>query len=148
MNIIACVKRVPTTEATAEISADGKGLDSKNFQYMVSFYDEIAVEQAVQTKEAKGGEVTVLSPGSASGSKEIRECMAKGADKAVLLVDEEWQSRDCRATAKALVAKISELGGQLVFMAKSPPTATTPPWAPWLPRTSTSPALPTWSALS
>ncbi|MEZ5975895.1 MAG: electron transfer flavoprotein subunit beta/FixA family protein [Planctomycetota bacterium] len=118
MNIIACVKRVPTTEATAEISADGKGLDSKNFQYMVSFYDEIAVEQAVQTKEAKGGEVTVLSLGSASGSKEIRECMAKGADKAVLLVDEEWQSRDCRATAKALAAKISELGGQLVFMGK------------------------------
>ncbi|MCB9907310.1 MAG: electron transfer flavoprotein subunit beta/FixA family protein [Planctomycetes bacterium] len=118
MNIVACVKRVPNTEAVAEISADGKGLDAKNFQYIASFYDEIAVEQAVQTKEALGGEVIVLSLGSAAGSKEIRESMAKGADKAVLLVDEEWQSRDCRATAKALACQLSELKADVVFMGK------------------------------
>ncbi|MCP5020710.1 MAG: electron transfer flavoprotein subunit beta/FixA family protein [bacterium] len=118
MNIVACVKRVPNTEAEAKLASDGQGLDSSSYQYMVSFYDEIAVEQAVQTKEALGGEVTVLSLGSKGGTKEIRECMAKGADKAVVMVDENWQDRDCRATAKILSAKISEQGADLVYMGK------------------------------
>jgi electron transfer flavoprotein beta subunit len=118
MNIVACVKRVPNTEAEAKLAAGGQGLDSSSYQYMVSFYDEIAVEQAVQTKEALGGEVTVLSIGSKGGTKEIRECMAKGADKAVVLVDENWQDRDCRSTAKTLACKLSELNAELVFMGK------------------------------
>lgn len=119
MNIVACVKRVPSTEAVAKPTADGQGLDSTGLQYMVSFYDEIAVEEAVKTKEALGsGEVTVLSMGSKSGTKEIRECLAKGGDKAVVLVDEEWETRDARATAKALSAQISSMGADLVFMGR------------------------------
>ncbi len=118
MNIVACIKRVPTTETVAEISANGKALDPKNFQYMLSFYDEIAVEQAVQTKEALGGELTLLTLGSKGGTKEIRNCIAMGADKAMLVVDEDWQDRDCRATAKILASKLQELNADLVFMGK------------------------------
>jgi electron transfer flavoprotein beta subunit len=118
MNIVACVKRVPTTEAQAEIAADGKSLKTDGLQYMISFYDEIALEQAVQTKEAKGGEVTVLTIGPASGSKEIRECLAKGGDKAVLIADVAWMTRDCRSTAKTLASKLTELGAELVFMGR------------------------------
>jgi len=119
MNIVACVKRVPSTEAVAKPTADGKGLDSTGLQYMVSFYDEIAVEEAVKTKEAAGsGEVTILSLGSKGGTKEIRECLAKGGDKAVVLVDEEWETRDARATAKALAAQLGEMGADLVFMGR------------------------------
>ena len=104
MNIIACVKRVPTTDAEVRFKADSSGLDTDGLPYMISFYDEIALEQAVLTKEALGGEVTALSLGPASGSKEIRECLAKGADKAVILTDDAWMSCDCRATAKRLAA--------------------------------------------
>ena len=119
MNIVACVKRVPSTEAVAKPAADGKGLDSSGLQYMISFYDEIAVEQAVQTKESKGeGEVTILSLGPKGGTKEIRECIAKGADKAVVLVDEEWETRDARATAKTLAAHIGSMGADIVFMGR------------------------------
>lgn len=119
MNIVACVKRVPSTEAVAKPAADGKGLDSTGNQYMVSFYDEVAVEEAVKTKEAAGsGEVTILSMGTKNGTKEIRECLAKGGDKAVVLVDEEWESRDARATAKALSAQLGTMGADLVFMGR------------------------------
>lgn len=118
MNIVACMKRVPTTEAQAKIDANGTGLDAAGLQYMISFYDEIAVEEAVKTKEAKGGEVTVVSIGSADTTKELRECLAKGGDKGVLLVDPEWSSRDARATAKILTNKIGELGAELVFMGR------------------------------
>ena len=119
MNIVACVKRVPSTEAVAKPAADGTSLDSTGLQYMVSFYDEIAVEEAVKTKESLGsGEVTILSLGSAAGTKEIRECLAKGGDKAVVMVDEQWESRDARATAKALAGQLESMGAELVFMGR------------------------------
>ena len=118
MNIVVCVKRVPTTDAVLAPTPDGKGIATDGLQYMVSFYDEIALEQAVQTKEALGGEVTVLSIGPASGTKEIRECLAKGADKAVVLADDDWMSRDCRASAKLLAQEIETLGADLVFMGR------------------------------
>jgi len=118
MNIVACMKRVPTTEAQAKIDADGKSLDPAGLQYMISFYDELAVEEAVKTKESKGGEVTVVSIGPAETSKELRECLAKGGDKAVLMLDPDWASREARSTAKLLVAKIQELGAEIVFMGR------------------------------
>jgi electron transfer flavoprotein beta subunit len=115
MNIVTCIKRVPTTDLNPKVGSDGKSLDAAGIQYMVSFYDEIAVEEAVQTKEKVGGEVTVLTIGPPEASKEVRECLAKGADKGVILTDPNWQSRDALSTAKALKAKIEELGADLVF---------------------------------
>lgn len=115
MNIVACIKRVPTTDLQPKVAGDGKSLDAGGAQYMVSFYDEIAVEQAIQTKEKLGGEVTVLTIGPSEASKEVRECLAKGADKGVILTDPEWSGRDSHATAKALKAKIEELGADVVF---------------------------------
>ncbi len=118
MNIIACVKRVPTTDAEVRFKADSSGLETDGLPYMISFYDEIALEQAVLTKESLGGEVTALTLGPADGSKEIRECLAKGADKAVVLTDDQWMTSDCRATAKRLAAAIGEIDAQLVFMGR------------------------------
>jgi electron transfer flavoprotein beta subunit len=115
MNIVACVKRVPVTEAQAVVAADGRSLDTSAFQYMLSFYDEIAVEAAVQAKEKLGGEVTALTLGPSDASKELRECLAKGADKAVILKDARWDARDPRATAKILAKQIQAMGATLVF---------------------------------
>lgn len=118
MKIVACIKRVPTTEAQAKIAADKKSLDPAGIQYMTSFYDEIAVEQAIRTKEQHGGEVTILTLGPSDASKEVREAIAKGADGGIILVDEHWQTRDCRATAKALAEKVKELGADIVFLGR------------------------------
>ena len=115
MNIVALMKRVPTTDLVAKVGGDGKHLDASGVQYMISFYDEIAVEQAVQTKEKHGGEVTVLTLGPSEASKEMRECLAKGADKGAILVDDAWADRDAFSTATALKAKIEELGANVVF---------------------------------
>jgi len=115
MNIVALVKRVPVTTLAPKVGADGKSIDPSGVEYMTSFYDEIAVEEAVKVKEASGGEVTVLTIGAKGGTKEIRECLAKGADKAVLMVDEDWAARDALSTAKALAAKLGEMNAELVF---------------------------------
>jgi len=115
MNILALVKRVPTTDLVAKIGGDGKHLDSSGVQYMVSFYDEIALEEAVRTKEKHGGEVTVITLGPSEATKELRECLAKGADKGVILTDAEWADRDAYATAAALAGKVRELAADVVF---------------------------------
>ena len=118
MKIVACIKRVPTTDAQAKINADGKSLDASGFQFMTSFYDEIAVEEAIKTKEALGGDVTVLTIGPAEASKEMRECIAKGADGGVLMTDAEWSQRDNLSTAKLLASKLSEMGAEIAFFGK------------------------------
>ncbi len=118
MNIVACFKRVPTTDAQVKVSGDGTSLATDGLQYMISFYDEIALEEAVRTREAQGGEVTVITIGPSEASKEMRECLAKGGDKGVLLTDANWMSRDCRATAKALASEIERLGADLVFVGR------------------------------
>lgn len=115
MNIVACVKRVPTTDLQPKIGADQKSLDAQGVQHMVSFYDELAVEQALKTKEAHGGEVTVVTLATADAAKELRECLAKGADKGVILVDAAWQSRDALSTAMGLKDTIVRLGAEIVF---------------------------------
>ena len=115
MKIVACIKRVPTTEAQVKIGADGKSLDTAGLQYMASFYDEIAVEEAIKTKEKLTGDVTILTLGPSEASKEIREFMARGVDTGVILKDPEWTSRDPRSTAKILAAKIKALGAEVVF---------------------------------
>ncbi len=115
MNIIACVKRVPTTDIQPKVAADGTSLDPAGVKYMLSFYDDIAVEQGVQLKEAHGGEVTVLTLGPADSAKELRECLAKGADKAVILKDDAWTSRDAFATAQALSSAIGGMDAQIVL---------------------------------
>ena len=115
MKIVACVKRVPTTEAQVKVAPDGKSLDPTGWQYMLSFYDELALEEALKAKEKLGGDVTVLTLGPSEASKEVRECLARGADHGVILKDADPSSRDPRATAKALAAKVRALGAELVF---------------------------------
>jgi electron transfer flavoprotein beta subunit len=115
MNIVACIKRVPLTETQAKVAADGQSLDTSGVEYMTSFYDEIAVEEAVKTKEKLGGEVTILTLGSADASKQVRECLAKGGDKGVIMTTDGWTLLDCRSTAKLLAEKVKELGAELIF---------------------------------
>ncbi|MEW6073094.1 MAG: electron transfer flavoprotein subunit beta/FixA family protein [Planctomycetota bacterium] len=115
MNIVTCIKRVPTTDLNPKVGADGKSIDAAGVQYMVSFYDEVAVEEAVRTKEKLGGEVTVLTIGPAEASKEVRECLAKGADRGAILLDPHWHQRDCLSSAKALAERIRGSGADLVL---------------------------------
>jgi electron transfer flavoprotein beta subunit len=118
MKIVACIKRVPATETTAKIAADQKSLDSAGWQYMASFYDEIAVEEAIKTKEKLGGDVTVVTLGPSEAAKEIREFLARGADNGVILKEAHPGARDPRSTAKTLAAKVKSLGAEVVFVGR------------------------------
>ena len=115
MNIAVLIKMVPDTESKLEVN-DGTLID-QNFKYMVNPYDEFAVEQAVQFKEAEGGKVTLLSLFSEDNSidTDLRKMLAIGADEIVVLRQQGYRGDKPLANAKALSDAIKELNVDLVL---------------------------------
>lgn len=114
MDIVVLVKRVPDTAAKISVAADGAGIDPAGIEWVMSPYDEIALERALQLKEEGGGKVTALCLGPDEATKELRTALAMGADEAVLLVDEA-PSRDAASTAAALAEALREIPHDLVL---------------------------------
>ncbi|QDR83447.1 electron transfer flavoprotein subunit beta/FixA family protein [Sporomusa termitida] len=109
MNILVCVKQVPDT---TEIKIDPvtNTLIRSGVPSIVNPFDANALEAAVQLKEAHGGAVTVLSMGPEQAKNALRECLALGADKAVLLSDRLFGGSDTLATSYILATAIKKLG--------------------------------------
>ena len=114
MNVIVCVKRVPDTETRIKIGEGGTAIDPTGVKFILSPYDEYAVEAALRTVEAAGeGEVTLVTLGTDPAQETLRAGLAMGADKAVLLEGESGM--DGLATAKALVAELEGSDAPLVL---------------------------------
>ena len=114
MNIIVCVKRVPDTETRIRIAEDGVSIDPAGVKYIVSPYDEYAVEAALRTRDAtEEGAATLLTLGDDAAQETLRAGLAMGADAAVLLRGEG--SPDGLATAKGLAAELEDADAPLVL---------------------------------
>ena len=81
MRILVCVKRVPITGGRMVLTADEQAVETKHLGFTISPHEECAVEEAVRI----GGEVVVLTLGPAEAEEQLRDCMAIGADRAILL---------------------------------------------------------------
>ncbi len=110
MNIIVCLKQTFDTEARIELK-DGE-IVTQGIKYIINPYDEFAVEEALRIKEAQGGEVTVVSVGEAQAREALRQALAMGADKAVLV---ESPKADEFATAKVLAKAIEGMEYDLIL---------------------------------
>src|SRR6202007_596400 len=101
---LVCVKRVPLTGGRMVLTEDAQALDTKHLGFTISPHEECGVEEAVRIVEAGGGEVVVLTLGPAEAEEQLRDCMAIGADRGILLrTDEEG---DAQSTAGGLVDAI------------------------------------------
>ena len=104
MKILCCVKRVPITGGRMVLTDDAQSLETRHLGFTISPHEECAVEEAVRIVEASGGEVVALTLGPGEAEEQLRDCMAIGADRGILLcTDEEW---DPQATAAAIVDAI------------------------------------------
>ena len=105
MRVLVCVKRVPLTGGRMVLTADEQAIDTKHLGFTISPHEECAVEEAVRLVEANGGESVVLTLGPAEAEEQLRDCMAIGADRAILLKTDggEW---DAQATAGAIVEAV------------------------------------------
>ncbi len=116
MNIIVCVKQVPDTATQIKIGPDGKSIDSAGVKYVLNFYDEMAVEEAIRTKE-KNPEtsITIISAGPDRVQESIRVALAMGADRGIHIKDPALEDADLFGYAKALAKAISQLPHDLVL---------------------------------
>lgn len=108
MNILVCVKRVPATGGRITLTADGRDIDTRYLGFTVSPHEECAVEEAVRIVEAQGGSSTVLTLGPEVASEQLRDAMAIGIERAVLL-ETDGSDWDPLATASAIVDAIRGL---------------------------------------
>jgi electron transfer flavoprotein beta subunit len=116
LNSVVCIAQVPDTEARIRI-ADGRRIDESGLKFIVSPYDEYALEEAIRTKESKGGEVTVVSFGPDRVQHGLRECLARGATKAIHIKGESGNA-DALGIAKVLAAAIKTIPHDVVFFGK------------------------------
>ncbi len=118
MNIYVCIKQVPDTETKIKLNADTSGIDPAGIKWIMSPYDEFAVEEALRLKEKNAGStVTVLSAGPVRVVEAIRTALAMGCDNGIHV--EIAEAADNNLAAKALAGALKkEAKVDIVFTGK------------------------------
>ena len=109
MEIVVCVKQVPDT-TEVKIDPVTNTLIRQGVPSIVNPFDKNAVEAAIQLKEKHGGKVTVISMGPPQAKEALKECIAMGADEAILVSDRAFGGADTLATSYTLAAAIRKMG--------------------------------------
>lgn len=116
MDIVVCVKHVPeTAEAELRIDASGKAVDKMGLVFDINEWDDYALEEAVRIKERFGGTVTAITVGPEGADRTLRKCLARGADKAIHLIDPKFEGSDAYAIAKILYSVIKDIRFDLIL---------------------------------
>ena len=119
MKILVGIKHVPDTETKIRLAADGRSLDESGIKWVMSPYDEYALEQALLIREARGaGEVVLVCAGRESSQASLRQGLAMGADRAVLVQDLRLERCDGLLRAKLLAALAKHEQAELVLLGK------------------------------
>src|SRR5260370_418063 len=107
MKVIVCIKQVPVCDSQLRIDASGRWIQENDLSFEINEPDAYALEEALQLKEKHGGEVVALCAGPARASQTIREALAKGADRAIHIEEENLPSLDTLGIA-TLLARAAE----------------------------------------
>ncbi len=109
MRIVVCVKQVPDTETRIRVAPEGNAILEQDLNWIVSPFDEFAIEEALRIKEARGGEVLLVTVGPDRAQSALRTGLAMGADAAVHVKDPALDAADTLATARGLAAAVKSL---------------------------------------
>ena len=116
MKFVVCINHVPDTETKVKVGSDNKTIDRAGVNFMLSPYDEFAIEAALKLKEKFGGETIAMSLGGDVHKETLRKALAMGVEKAVLLKDESV--RDSFSIARALADELKVIGPDCVLFGK------------------------------
>lgn len=106
MNICVFVKRVPDTESRIRIQRETRTIVEEGLNFVISPYDEYAVEEALRLRESKGGTVRVMSVGRDETVAILRKCLAMGADEVLLVKDGSPETYDGLRTARIIARAV------------------------------------------
>jgi len=108
VNIIVCVKQVPST-SEVRINPETHSIDRSSAENIINPFDENAVEEALRLREKHGGKVTCISMGPPQAEDALRHCLGMGADEAILLCDRRMALADTWATSYTLAQAVKTI---------------------------------------
>lgn len=106
MNILVFVKRVPDTESKIRVRHETRSIVEEGLNFVISPYDEFALEEALRIREAKGGTVRVVTVGKEESLTVLRKGLAMGADEACLVKDDAPETYDGLRTARIIARAV------------------------------------------
>ncbi|MCS7236228.1 MAG: electron transfer flavoprotein subunit beta/FixA family protein [Armatimonadota bacterium] len=115
MDVVVCVKQVPDTEQPIRVRADGSGIDEQGLNWILNYYDEHAVEEALRVRERHGGTVTVVCVGPPRATEALRTALAMGADEAVHVWDPALEGADHLGVSRVLAEVVRRMPHDLVL---------------------------------
>ena len=115
MKILAAIKQVPVRDSHLRPDASGRWIEEGGLTFEINEPDAYALEEALQLKEKHGGEVVALCAGPSRAQSCIREALAKGADRAIHIEDENLAALDALGVARLLAAAARQENPDLVL---------------------------------
>ncbi len=115
MKIIVAIKQVPARDSILKPATDAKWISDSDLNFEINEPDAFALEEALQLKEKHGGEVVALCLGPARAQQTIREALAKGADRALHIEEENLVGLDTLGAARLLAKAIEPEQADLVL---------------------------------
>jgi electron transfer flavoprotein beta subunit len=115
MKIVVAIKQVPARDSQLRISRSAKWIEEGDLAYEINEPDAYALEEGLQLKEKHGGEVAVICAGPARAAQTLREALAKGADRAIHIEEENAGAFDPLATARLLAAALKPEAPNLIL---------------------------------
>src|SRR6202011_1422248 len=106
MKIIVSIKQVPVRDSQLRIDANGRWIQENDLSFEINEPDAYALEEALQLKEKHGGEVVALCAGPARAAQTLREALAKGADRAIHIEEEDLSKADPLGIARLMAAAL------------------------------------------
>ncbi|HZU28262.1 MAG TPA: electron transfer flavoprotein subunit beta/FixA family protein [Bryobacteraceae bacterium] len=106
MKIIVCIKQVPVRDSQLRLDGGGRWIQETDLSFEINEPDAYALEEALQLKEKHGGEVIALCAGPERATQSIREALAKGADRAIHVREDNPGVLDTLSLARALAKAV------------------------------------------
>ena len=116
MKVAVCINHVPDTETKIKVGADNVSIDRAGVNFMMSPYNEIAVEEGLRMRDKFKGEVIAVSLGNDKHKETLRKALAMGVDKAILL--KEDGERDSFGVAAGLAEELRALAPDVILFGK------------------------------
>lgn len=115
MKIVVCIKQAPARDSLLRIDSTGRWIHEADLNFEINEPDAYALEEGLQLKEKHGGEVIALCAGPARAGQTIREALAKGADRALHIEEENLGAFDPLGVAKLMAAALAAEKPDLVL---------------------------------
>ena len=114
MKIVVCIKQVPDTKGGVKFNPDGT-LDRGAMLAIMNPDDKAGLEAALKLKDQYGAEVTVLTMGLPKATDVLREAIAMGADKGVLVTDRVLGGADTWATSTTIAGALRNMEYDMII---------------------------------